>query len=149
MKGTIIALIASIAVVGGAQAANFKKDEDAIHYRKSAFGVIAHNFGDMAAMLKGKKPYDQQVFEQRAANVAALAHIPAEGFLTKTVDSGTEALPKIWQEKAEFDQIMEQFQKAAANLAVVAKTGDKKAIKKAFGATGKNCKSCHDSYKKD
>lgn len=149
MKKVSLTIIASILAIGSAEAANFKDDDAAIEYRQAAFELIAHNFGDMAAMIKGKKPFDQTVFEQRAENVAALSHFPLEGFLTKSSTGHTEALAKIWDNKSDFDGIMEKFQLAAANLATVAKTGDKAAIKKAFGNTGKNCKNCHDTYKKD
>lgn len=149
MKKIVLTLITGATLAASAQAANFDDNADAIHYRQSAFGLIAHNFGDMAAMLKGKKPFDQTVFEQRAANVAALSTIPAEGFIPGSDKGETEALAKIWSDKADFDAIMVKFQKAAAELALAAKSGDKKAIKMAFKNTGKNCKGCHDSYKKD
>ncbi len=149
MKKIILTLVAGATLATAAQAANFDNNAEAIHYRQSAFGIIAHNFGDMAAMLKGKKPFDQQVFEQRAANVAALAAIPAEGFIPGSDKGETEALSKIWQDKGDFDAIMKKFQKASAELAIAAKSGDKKAIKMAFKNTAKNCKGCHDSYKKD
>lgn len=149
MKKIILTLIASATLATSVQAGSFDDSADAIHYRQSAFGLIAHNFGDMAAMLKGKKPFDQSVFEQRAANVAALSAMPAEGFIPGSDKGNTEALAKVWSEKAEFDAIMVKFQKAAAELAIAAKSGDKKAIKMAFKNTGKNCKGCHDSYKKD
>ena len=42
---------------------------------------------------------------------------------------------------------MQAFEKAAGELAVVAKSGDEGAIKAQFGETGKTCKSCHDDFK--
>lgn len=128
---------------------NFKKPEDAVKYRQSAFSLMAYNFGDIGAMLKGKKPYDPASVTIRAENVAALAKLPLEGFIQAEGLDQRDALDKIWTEKAKFDEQMQTLQKSANLLVVAAKSGDKKAVQKAFMKTGKSCKSCHDDYKKD
>ncbi|MBM7071958.1 cytochrome c [Shewanella sp. 202IG2-18] len=110
---------------------------------------MAHNFGNMSAMLKGKKEMNAEEFEQRATNIAALSHLPLEGFIDGSYSGDTEALAKIEQNKSDFVDKMEALKVASAKLAMVAKSGDKKAIKTAFGQTAKTCKSCHKAYKKD
>ncbi|NMH64764.1 c-type cytochrome [Shewanella salipaludis] len=149
MKKRLLILIASTALTAGAQANDFKNTDAAIHYRQSAFDLIAHNFGDMGAMLKGKKAFDADTFAMRATHVAALAKIPFEGFVAGSDQGDTDALAKIWQDRADFDAKMSRFQENAAKLALVAQQGEKMAIKQAFMETGKSCKGCHDSYKKD
>ncbi|CAM4010637.1 c-type cytochrome [Shewanella aquimarina] len=148
-KLSLLALAGSALLATAVQANNFKESDDAIHYRQSAFGLIAHNFGDMGAMLKGKKPFDAEVFAMRAQNVAALSKLPAEGFVAGSDKGDTGALAKIWSDKADFDAKMSTFQDNAAKLAVAAQSDDKNAIKQAFMNTGKSCKGCHDIYKKD
>lgn len=147
MKKTLLCLSALLAF--GASANNFESADDAIHYRQSAFGLIAYQFGDMSAMLKGKKEFNADVFAKRAENVAALSKLPAEGFIAGSDKGNTEALGKIWENQADFDSRMSEFQENAAKLAVAAKGTDKDAIKAAFMNTGKSCKGCHDNYKKD
>ena len=149
MKKILLTLVAGVTLVGAAQAHNYDDANDAIHYRQSAFGLIAYNFGDMGAMLKGKKPMDNAVFTQRAANVAALSKIPFEGFIEGSDKGDTDAMAKIWQDRADFDSKMDTFQTNAALLAIAAEKGDLAEIKTAFGNTGKSCKGCHDAYKKD
>jgi cytochrome c556 len=149
MKKIFLTLTASATLVAAVQAHNFDDAKDAIHYRQSAFGLIAYNFGDMAAMLKGKKPMNAEVFTMRAANVAALSKLPREGFVPGSDQGNTEAQSKIWQDMADFDSKMEKFQSNAALLAAAAHKGDINEIKQAFGDTGKSCKGCHDAYKKD
>ncbi|WP_299802157.1 cytochrome c [uncultured Shewanella sp.] len=146
---SLSALLATATLATSVQANNFKEADDAIHYRQSAFSMIAYNFGDMGAMLKGKKEYNADVFAVRAENVAALSKLPLEGFVAGSDKGDTEALSKIWSDKADFDAKMKTFQENAAILALAATKGDKKEIKKAFGNTGKSCKGCHDVYKKD
>ncbi|QYJ85282.1 cytochrome c [Shewanella mesophila] len=149
LKLSLLALVGSALLASAVQANNFEETDDAIHYRQSAFGLIAHNFGDMGAMLQGKKPFDAEVFAMRAQNVAALSQLPAEGFVAGSDKGKTDALAKIWSEKADFDGKMSQFQENAAKLAVAAQSDDQNAIKAAFMNTGKSCKGCHDVYKKD
>ncbi|MGX9463493.1 c-type cytochrome [Shewanella sp. A14] len=149
MKKTLLAIATTAMLIPAVFANNFEEPADAIQYRQAAFGLIAYNFGDMGAMLKGKKPFDAAIFNTRAANVAALSKIPHEGFIVGSDKGDTEALAKIWQDKADFDSKMSTFQDNAAALVVAAKSNDKNQIKQAFSNTGKSCKGCHDVYKKD
>lgn len=149
MKKQLLTLAASALLISSATAHNFEDASDAIQYRQSAFGLLAYNFGDMGAMMKGKKPFDAETFAMRANNVAALSKIPFEGFIDGSDKGETEALAKIWQDRADFDAKMKTFQENAAILATVAQKGDQAEIKQAFMNTGKSCKGCHDTYKKD
>ncbi len=149
IKFSLLVLATSTLLTAGVQANNFKDSDDAIEYRHSAYHLIAYNFGDMADMLKGKKQFDAKVFAQRAQHVAALSLLPAEGFIEGSDKGNTDALPKIWTDKADFDSKMLTFQDNAAKLAVAAQSNDQNAIKAAFMNTGKSCKGCHDVYKAD
>uniref|UniRef100_UPI004047AC61 protease SohB n=1 Tax=Shewanella sp. TaxID=50422 RepID=UPI004047AC61 len=90
-----------------------------------------------------------QMKKKLADNVAALAKLPHEGFIAGSDQGDTEALAKVWQDKADFDSKMTAFQDHAAALAIAAKSSDQNQIKQAFANTGKSCKGCHDVYKKD
>ncbi|UJF23070.1 c-type cytochrome [Shewanella sp. OMA3-2] len=149
MKKILLAMTATALLIPSVYANNFKDTDHAIKYRQSAFSLIAYNFGDMGAMLKGKKEFDATVFADRATNVAALSKIPHEGFIVGSDKGNTDALAKIWTDKADFDSKMNEFQKNATKLAAVAQDADLGQIKKAFGDTGQSCKGCHDVYKKD
>lgn len=149
MKKLLLTFVASTLFASAAQAHNFEDAKDAIEYRQSAFSLIAYNFGDMGAMMKGKKPFEAETFAMRATNVAALSMLPIEGFIEGSDKGDTEALAKVWQDKTDFNAKMKAFQENAAILATVAQQGDQTAIKEAFMNTGKSCKGCHDVYKKD
>jgi len=56
----------------------------------------------------------------------------------------TEALPKIWENKADFDKRLTELSKLAKD-AGNASTVD--AYKPAYMAIGKACKDCHDQYR--
>ncbi|MCL1141446.1 c-type cytochrome [Shewanella gaetbuli] len=149
MKKVLLAFTATALLIPSVYANNFKNTDHAIKYRQSAFTLIAYNFGDMGAMLKGDKEFNAATFKARAENVAALAKLPHEGFIAGSDKGNTEALAKVWSDKADFDAKMLEFKDNAAKLAVAAQGDDQRAMKAAFGATGKSCKGCHDVYKKD
>jgi cytochrome c556 len=59
----------------------------------------------------------------------------------------TEAKAEIWQQRAEFDRGMTQFNEAAKAFQVAAAGGDLNAIKEAHANLGKTCGSCHDRFR--
>ena len=126
----------------------FKSDEDAINYRQHTYSLMATNFSDMAAMIKGKKDWDQSQFEARANNVLNLSLMTEEGFKNKSTATGdTKAKSEIWADWADFSGKQAMLTKNAKQLTEVSKTGDKSAIKNAFLAVAKDCKSCHKVYR--
>ncbi len=127
----------------------FDDAEEAIAYRQAAFGLIKANFADMGAMLKKKKPMDAAQFNQRAEHLAMLSTIPFSGFITGSDRGDTAALEKIWQERQSFEEKATHFQASARALAEASRGEDPKALTEAFGAVGKSCKGCHDSFKAD
>ncbi len=141
-------IVAAIGAGLMAGAAAQVKPEKLIEYRQDALSVMGFNFGQMAAQVKGDKPYDKDDFARRAANVEFLSKLPMEGFAPGT-DKGhdTKAKPEIWTKMDDFKAKMEKMQTEAAKLAAISKTGSFDEIKKQFGATGSSCKSCHDDYR--
>jgi cytochrome c556 len=124
------------------------KPETSIKYRQGVYGIMGWNFGPMAAMVKGEKPYDKEAFAKHAANVAAVSPMALEGFGPGT-DKGaeTKAKPEIWTKMDDFKSKMAKMNEETAKLASIAKTGSFDDIKKQFGATGGSCKACHDDYR--
>jgi cytochrome c556 len=59
----------------------------------------------------------------------------------------TEARAEIWQQRADFDAGMKNFQNAAVTFQQAAQGGDLQRIKAAHADLGKTCKSCHDRFR--
>ena len=147
LKHVILATIAPALVTGtGIAYAQFKKPEDAIKYRQSAFTVMANSFGKIGAVVKGETPFNKDEVAKNAAVVAMLSTLPWQAFGPGT--EGGNALPSVWSDNAKFKAAGEKMQLAVANLNTAAQSGDQEAIKKAFGAAGATCKGCHDDFKK-
>lgn len=123
------------------------KPEDAIKYRKGAFAIMGWNFGVLAAMAKGERPHDKDEAARRAATIAFVSKLPAEGFIPGSDKGETKAKPEVWAEMDDFKAKMEKMQAETAKLAETAKGGDLNALKAQVGETGKACKSCHDKFR--
>ena len=132
-----------LAVTAAAQ----MKPEDSIKYRKSAMFLVGQNFGPLAAMAQGKRPYDKDVALKHATIVAFVAKLPLEGFAPGTEQGETKAKPEIWLDMDDFKAKIEKMQEETAKLAEVAQKGDFDALKAQVGETGKSCKACHDKYR--
>ncbi len=107
------------------------------------------NAGALAAMVKGEKPYDQ------AAVDAALAQFEdtVKKFPTLFPDSikGMKpegdyfASPKVWEDRAGFDEHIKSFAKAVAD--VKGKITDLETLKATLPIIGKQCGGCHETYR--
>jgi cytochrome c556 len=146
-----VAIAATTIAVATTSIADEKKspEEAAIDYRQSAFTMIKHHFGPMAAMMKGDMEYNAADFAKNAEAVAALSKFPINGFIAGSYEGETEAKAEIELNAEDFKKKMETFQIEAASLAEIAKGGDMAAIKPQFGKVGESCKACHKEYKED
>ncbi len=124
-----------------------QKPEQAIKYRRGVYSVIGRNFGSMASMVKGKKPYDAAVFARNAEIVAFMSMLPLEGFTPGSDTGDTKAKPEIWENMDDFEAKLEKMQQEVRALAKVANTGDFNAAKSQLGEAGEACKACHDKYR--
>ena len=147
LKHLFFAILApTLLASAGVAFAQFKKPEDAIKYRQSAFTVMANSFGKIGAVVKGEAPFNKDEVAKNAAVVAMLSTLPWQAFGPGT--EGGNALPAVWSDNAKFKSASEKMQLAVVDLNKAAQSGDLENIKKAFGAAGASCKNCHDDFKK-
>ncbi len=140
-------LLFAVLFVSSTQYAMAQKPEDAIKYRQGVFRVIGWNFGSMAAMVKGKKPYNAEVFARNAEIVAFMSKLPLEGFTPGSETGDTKAKPEIWLDMDDFKAKLEKMQQEVDALAKVAKTENFDNSKAQLGEAGQACKACHDKYR--
>ena len=130
-------------------AAQFAKPEDAIKYRKAVFTVMATHFGRVAAMANGKMPFDAKVAADSAEIATSMSKLPYVAFIEGTDKGETKAKPEIWTEMDKFKAAAGKMQEEMGKFNLAAKSGNIDTIKAAAGDTGKACKACHDSYRKE
>jgi cytochrome c556 len=129
--------------------AQWAKPEDAIKYRRAVMTVMANHFGRVAAMSQGKIPFDAKAAADNADIAVTMSKLPFVAFLPGTDKGETKAEPKIWTEPDKFKMASEQMQENMVKLQAAARSGNLDTIKAAVGDTGKSCKSCHDSFRKE
>ena len=148
MRKSLVAVSAIALTLISVSVAAQAKPEDVIKYRQAVYKVMGWNFGPMAAMVKGEKPYDKEAFARHAAILNQMSPLAMEGFAASS-DKGaeTKAKPEVWTKSVEFKEKMDKMVGETRKLAAIAGTGSFDEIKKQFGATGGACKACHDDFR--
>ena len=154
MKRMFRSMLMTVAVAAGVAtalpaAAQFAKPEDAIKYRKSAMFLQNTHLGRIFGMASGKVPFDAKAVASDADVLLAVTRLPFAAFGDGTDKGDTKADPKIWTERDKFMAAATTMQDAVVKLNAAAKGGNLDAIKAAVGETGKACKGCHDTYRKE
>ncbi len=121
--------------------------EDPIKVREELMEGIGDAAKVVGPMMQGKAPFDAakaaEAFTTISKNAADFPNHFPEGS-----DTGkTEALPAIWENKADFDARSKKLAEDAAAAAAAAGQGEE-AFKAAAGAAFSNCKGCHEKYRK-
>jgi cytochrome c556 len=143
MKMFIAVLALAAVLPAGAQK---MKAEDQVKQRQSGYAILGYNFGSLAAMAQGKKPYDAEEAQRNAQMAANVAGYMRQFFGEGTdMVANTKAKPEIWAKRADFDAKMDKMVAEAQKLPQAA--GDLASLKKAVADTGGACKACHDEYK--
>ncbi len=150
-KIIVLAVFLIFALVG--QAFGELKNSDAIKYRQAAYSFISWNMGKLKAqVIDGSVPYNQAQVEASANVIAAIANSGLGALFPAGSDSGvgfhkTRLKSEFFENPAEVAEVAKTFNAKANALADVAKSGDRDAIKAAFGELGRSCKGCHDKFR--
>jgi cytochrome c556 len=137
----VLVAVAALAVGGSTVVAQ----QDVIAARKALMKTTGGQTGIGAKMVKGDEPFD---LAKAKAIFTAYQDAAAKGpalFTPDSKDGDTAALPKIWENKADFDAKFAKF--GADAKAAEAKVTDLDSFKTAFGDVTKNCGGCHADYR--
>lgn len=143
--------ILSTSIVFAEPAKSAKQAKAVVEYRQAILKLVKSNVGALGAMNKGAIPFNAQTIQTNSFRLEQLSLMLEDYFTTDTTgfDVETEALDKIWANKADFNDKITALTAAASNLNKVAKAGETSQFKPAIGQVFKSCKGCHDNYKKD
>ena len=142
---TILATILAIISLSTAYAAD--EPENIIKFRQTVMKGNGAHITNIAAVVKGQVTI--------TANLVADAQAIADGlenfgklFPPGTEGGKTNALAKIWDDRAGFDKALADAQAAAQGMIGATASNDIATIGKALGALGKSCGGCHKPYRK-
>jgi cytochrome c556 len=123
------------------------KPDVLVKQRQAVMTLQGKYFGPIAGMASGKVPYNADAVARNAAFLEALAQMPWDGFQESTKDEKSRALPKIYSDKAKFDDYAQRLQAESAKLAQAARAKDEAGVKKQFPAVLNSCNGCHDDFR--
>lgn len=147
MRKTLIVAGAALALAAPLSAMAQAKPEQLVKQRQSAMTLIAKYWGPIAGMASGKVPYNADVVARNATYLENLAQMPWDGFNESTKDVKSAALPAVWAEPKKFQEAADRLQGEAVKLAAAARAKDEAGVKAQFGAVGKACGGCHESFR--
>jgi cytochrome c556 len=107
------------------------------------------NAGALAAMVKGEKPYDQATVDTAIAQfedtIKKFPTLFPESTKGMKPEGDYYASPKVWEDKAGFDEHIASFAKAVTEAN--GKIKDLDTLKVALPVIGKQCGGCHETYR--
>ena len=103
----------------------------------------------LGPMFKGEKPYDQAAVDTALTQLADTAKkLPTmfpESIKGLKVEGDYHSSPKIWEDKAGFAAKIDSFAKVVTEAK--AKIKDLDSLKANVGGIGKECGSCHETFR--
>ncbi|KAA9008892.1 c-type cytochrome [Histidinibacterium aquaticum] len=147
-----LALAAAAALFAGALPAQDQATEAAIGARQAHMNLYAHNLGIVGGMARGNIPYDAEMAQTAAADLALVAQVSQqaywpEGSSVEATDE-TRALPAIWENMEEFRGYADQLVEAAMDLESVAGDGQE-ALGAGLQGVGQACGGCHEDFRQE
>jgi cytochrome c556 len=147
MRKTFIAAGAALALATPLTALAQAKPETLVKQRQAAMTLQGKYIGPIGAMVNGKIPYNADVVARNATYLENLSQMPWDGFHESTKDVKSAALPAIWDEPKKFQEAADRLQAETVKLAAAARAKDEAGVKAQFGAVGKACGACHESFR--
>jgi cytochrome c556 len=107
------------------------------------------NAGALAAMVKGEKPYDQATVDAALAQfedtIKKFPTLFPDSIKGLKAEGDYSASPKIWEDKAGFEEHIASFSKAVADAK--GKITNLDTLKAVLPTIGKQCGGCHETYR--
>lgn len=143
MSRRILVIAAAFATAFAATAV--MAQAEVVKQREALMKELGNATKPVGGMLRGSVPFDlatvQAALDTYAKNAKALPALFPAGS-----GEGSEALPAIWERKAEFDAL---FVKLAADATTArAAITDEASFKANFPGVIRTCGTCHDSFRK-
>lgn len=139
-------VFAGIALAVGFATTAALATDDPILTRKKLMQSNGGAAGAAQAMIKGEIPFNAAVAQAALRNFNAVAYTFGDYFPKGSDQGDTRASPKIWEEMAEFQQYLADFQ-ADTDAARAADPQDVAGLQAAMAEIGQNCQQCHEAFR--
>ncbi|MEJ1991640.1 MAG: cytochrome c [Maritimibacter sp.] len=142
--------IAGSALIASSALAHDDVAAPAIKARHSLMSLYAYNLGSLGAMAQGKMPYDAEMAQAAADNLALLSKLNAASMWPAGSDAdhaeGSNALPALWENFPDVGAKAKALSDATDAMAAAAGT-DLASLQAAMGPLGGACAACHKAYR--
>lgn len=146
MKKFVIAGAFAVSLLGTVGTMAVAAD-DPIKVREELMEGIGDAMKVLGPTAQGKMEYDAAKVTAALQTIATNSADFPNHFPEGSDTGNTEALPAIWENKADFEARSQELAKDAEAAIAVAGNG-LDAFKPAFGEVASNCKGCHEKYRK-
>ncbi|MCL2022251.1 MAG: cytochrome c [Betaproteobacteria bacterium] len=144
MRYVVIALCAALAACGEVEDTRPGRP---VAHRQEAFKAILRAFEPMGVQLR-ENTFEPVSFMDHARALERIKDTPWEYFGEDTQYPPSKSLDRLWQERAGFDALQEDFQRSTGDLKAAAESRDEAGIRAAWAAVEKTCRDCHKAYRR-
>lgn len=102
-RGFLLAMVMSLAACGGVD------PDSPLGKRTAIFKQMLNVSEDLGGMLRGRIPYDEQLFVEKAMELDALSQQPWQHFPTAKDDDDSSARDEVWQRQERFQELARAF----------------------------------------
>ena len=144
MMRTVVVVGALLLGVGAVAA-----QQDQVKQTQAMMKGNGKNAGALSAMVKGEKPYDQATVDAAMAQfedtIKKFPTLFPDSIKGMKPEGDYSASPKVWEDKAGFEEHIKSFAKAVADAK--GKITDLDTLKATLPTIGKQCGGCHETYR--
>lgn len=143
-----LGLLTVAAILGCSAASAHSGATGIVKIRMDAMKSVADDMKILGQMVKGGRVFDASIAGQSAINISNHAKEIPNQFPENTTQMPSEASPAIWSKWDEFTALAKTMTDSADNLTQAVQTAQSAAdIRPAFGALGKTCSDCHETFR--
>ena len=150
---SVLVLIGTAALLSGSIISGFvgahQGATGVVKERMELMKTLGDRMKSMAAMVKGKVPFDAGQMAAGAQEIQDKAPKIVHLFPEGSVQKPSEALPSIWQQWDRFSELTDRLTSEARALSDIAVAGSKREIMVQFTKVGKTCSGCHTDFRKE
>jgi cytochrome c556 len=119
---------------------------DPIRQRQDLMKSNQESLRPLLGMSRGQAPFDARVVQTAFATIEQNAKRTPALFPNNSKEGKTDALPVIWERKADFNARAAKLEEDARSAQAAAK--DQASLQAQMQVVGRNCGGCHEVYRR-
>ncbi|MCL2075859.1 MAG: cytochrome c [Betaproteobacteria bacterium] len=144
MRYVVVLLCAALAACGEVEDTRPGRP---VATRQEAFKAILRAFEPMGLQIR-EYAFEPVSFMDHARALDRIKDTPWEYFGEDTQYPPSKSLDRLWQERAGFDALQDDFLRSTGELVIAAESRDEARIRAAWTAVETTCRDCHKGYRR-